>query len=102
MGETSRPTALEIADTAWAKPGAKPVGVEILPSTAFIPQPISWLWRHWLARGRLHLLAGAPGTGKTTIAMSFAASLSSGGTWPDGEGVEPSDVLIWSGEDDLA
>jgi putative DNA primase/helicase len=66
------------------------------------PEPVSWLWRDWLARGKLHLLAGAPGQGKTTIAMAMAATVSMGGRWPDGSRCEPGNVLIWSGEDDPA
>lgn len=66
------------------------------------PVPISWLWRHWIAVGKLLILAGAPGAGKTTLALSFAATLSSAGRWPDGSQCEAADVLIWSGEDDHA
>jgi len=75
--------------------------VEILPATAFNPEPIRWLWPGWLARGKLHLLAGAPGTGKTTIGVSTAAMVSSGGRWPDGSEIATGSVLIWSGEDDI-
>ena len=72
----------------------------ILKSAAdYTPEPINWLWRDWLALGKLHLLAGAPGTGKTTLAISLAATITSGGKWPDGTPVEAGNVLIWSGED---
>jgi len=43
---------------------------------------------------------GQPGTGKTTIALDFAATVSSGGRWPDGTLAEPGNVVISSGEDD--
>ena len=62
-------------------------------------EPIRWLWEDWLATGKLHILAGAPGTGKTTISLALAATISSGGRWPDGQGRRGS-VLVWSGEDD--
>ena len=66
-------------------------------------EPISWLWHGWIAAGKLHLLAGVPGTGKTTIALSLAAIVTRGGTWPDGTKYRrPSNVVIWSGEDDAA
>lgn len=65
-------------------------------------QPVLWLWQHWLAQGKVHLLAGAPGQGKTTIALAFAATVSAGGKWPDGQRCAPGNVLIWSGEDDPA
>ena len=64
--------------------------------------PVAWLWRDWLARGKLHLLAGAPGQGKTTIALAFAATVTSGGRWPNGASCKPGNVLIYSGEDDPA
>jgi KaiC/GvpD/RAD55 family RecA-like ATPase len=66
------------------------------------PQPISWLWRGWLARGKMHIIAGQPGAGKTTIAMKMAASVSAGGRWPDGSAAKEGNVVIWSGEDDHA
>src|SRR4029453_17304475 len=50
--------------------------------------------------GKFHVLGGQPGTGKTTIALDFAAIVSSGGRWPDGARAEAGNVLIWSGEDD--
>jgi hypothetical protein len=55
-----------------------------------------------LARGKLHVLAGAAGTGKTTIAMHFAACVSAGRPWPDGEIPKHGRVVIWTGEDDPA
>jgi putative DNA primase/helicase len=48
----------------------------------------------------LTILGGAPGCGKTTIALSLAATVTRGGTWPDGSQCRHSgDVLVWSGED---
>ena len=63
-------------------------------------ESIQWLWKDWLGQGKLHLLAGQPGTGKTTIAMQMAAIVSTGGNWPDGSQAKKGNVLIWSGEDD--
>jgi putative DNA primase/helicase len=48
----------------------------------------------------LHILAGAPGQGKTTIALTLAATITTGGRWPDGTKSELGNILIWSGEDD--
>lgn len=77
-------------------------GVILLCGDSLTPMPIAWLWRDWLALGKLHLLAGAPGQGKTTIAISFAATVTHGGRWPDGSHCPAGNVLIWSGEDDPA
>ena len=64
------------------------------------PEPVRWVWEGWLAAGKMHVLAGAPGTGKTTIALALTATLTSGGSWPNGTSAETGDVLIWSSEDD--
>jgi putative DNA primase/helicase len=74
--------------------------VALIRGDSVTPRPIHWLWRGWLAAGKFHVLGGQPGTGKTTIALDFAAIVSSGGRWPDGTLAEPGNVLIWSGEDD--
>jgi RecA-family ATPase len=64
--------------------------------------PIRLLWPGWLARGKLHILAGAPGTGKTTVALALAAAVTRGGSWPSGTSAPVGNVLIWSAEDDAA
>lgn len=75
--------------------------VDLIDMANVTPEPIRWLWPGWLARGKLHVLAGAPGTGKTTLAMDWAACISSGRSLPDGSSPPPGRVLIWSGEDDV-
>ena len=80
----------------------KPNGVVLTCGTELTPEPVQWLWQNWLALGKFHLLAGAPGQGKTTIAMSLAATVTIGGRWPDGTRGAAGNVLIWSGEDDPA
>jgi len=76
--------------------------VEIINGSTIVPRPITWLWQGWLAQGKLHILAGAPGAGKTTIALALAAVLTVGGRWPDGSRAPDGDVLVWSAEDDAA
>lgn len=74
--------------------------VELIDASTIKPKPIRWLWPGWLARGKLHVIAGAPGTGKTTAALSWCASITRGTAFPDGtRPAKPGRVLIWSGED---
>jgi putative DNA primase/helicase len=87
--------------------GGAPVGVyardvALIQASDLTPEPVCWIWNGWLAAGKMHILGGAPGTGKTTIAMSLAATVTSGGRWPDGTRVMPGNAVIWSGEDDPA
>lgn len=66
------------------------------------PELIDWLWGGWLARSKLHILAGSPSVGKSTLAMDLAARISSGSEWPDGTRASPARVVVWSGEDEPA
>lgn len=66
------------------------------------PKPVKWIWDGWLAKGKLHIFAGQAGTGKTTIAISMASTITTGGRFPDGSQSEKGSVLIWSGEDSPA
>jgi putative DNA primase/helicase len=62
-------------------------------------QPIHWHWKGWLALGKFEILAGTKATGKSTTAVSLAATTTVGGLWPDGTQAAPGDALIWSAED---
>jgi putative DNA primase/helicase len=61
----------------------------------------NWLWPGWLCSGKLHLIAGESGGGKTTVATKLAAIVSTGSTFPDGTPSSAGDVMIWSGEDSV-
>lgn len=56
--------------------------VDLVKASDIIPEATDWIWEGWLAAGKMHILGGSPGTGKTTISLSLAAVLSSGGIWP--------------------
>jgi putative DNA primase/helicase len=75
-------------------------GVNLICGSTLNPVKIEWLWNGWLAKGKPTIMAGEPGTGKTTIAIHMAAIVTTGGRWPDDSTCPEGDVLIWSGEDD--
>lgn len=83
-------------------PPAPADGVLLTCGDTLTPEPVRWLWPGWLALGKLAILAGAPGTGKTTIALNLAATVTTGTHFPDGTRAPLGDVLVWSGEDDHA
>lgn len=77
--------------------------VTILQGSAIQARAIHWLWPGYLPLGKLTLLAGEGGTGKSTIAFNFAATITKGAAWPDGSRCPVrGNVLIWSSEDDAA
>ena len=88
----------------WAKSDIPAVWkVNAVSAASIKPVAIRWLWPGWLAKGKLHILAGAGGTGKTTLLISLIATITTGGRWPDGTRCsEPGNALIWSSEDDPA
>ncbi|MDX8383939.1 MAG: AAA family ATPase, partial [Ghiorsea sp.] len=74
--------------------------VNLLCAADMTMTPIDWVWRGWLACGKMHIFAGVAGTGKTTIALNFAATITRGGKWADGTVAKKGSVFVWSGEDD--
>jgi putative DNA primase/helicase len=63
------------------------------------PRPIDWLWQPRLARGKITLIAGDPGLGKSQIGIDLHARLSSGNYWPDGTRAPRANSIILSAED---
>ena len=51
---------------------------------------------------RWSMIVGDPGMGKSQLAISIAATVTTGGTFPDGEKCEPGNVVMLSAEDDAA
>jgi putative DNA primase/helicase len=75
---------------------------DVLVSCAPDVRARKWVWEGHIEQGVYHLLSGVPGTNKTCTVLSFAATVTSGGKWPDGTRFEtPADVVMWSGEDDI-
>ena len=46
---------------------------------------VRWLWYPFIAIGKITLLQGDPGDGKSTLMMNLIAELSAGGATPDGQ-----------------
>jgi putative DNA primase/helicase len=66
------------------------------------PEAVEWLWPGRLARRKLTILVGDPGVGKSTVALSLAATLSQGTPWPDGTQASIGRTLIIASEDGVA
>ena len=65
--------------------------------------PIRWLWPGRIARGKLTMIAGHPGLGKSQLTCAIAAIVTTGGRWPvDGTPCDIGSVAMLSAEDDVA
>lgn len=85
----------------WTEAAKNDWRVNAVSASHITPTAIRWAWPGWLALGKLTILAGAGGTGKTTLTIGLAATMTCGGRWPDGEIFnERRSVIIWSSEDD--
>jgi len=68
------------------------------------PERIAWLWHGRVALGKVGLIDGDPGDGKSTLTIDIAARVSTGREMPDGTpGLPaPAGVVLLSAEDGLA
>jgi hypothetical protein len=65
------------------------------------PERLQWLSPGRLAAGKITILDGDPGLGKSTLLCEFAARISRGDALPGGEPAPPRLVVLMSAEDDL-
>ena len=65
--------------------------------------PVKWLWYPFIAVGKISLLQGDPGDGKSTMMLRLIAEMSKGGKTPDGQSFgRPQRVLYQCSEDGVA
>jgi len=102
QGESAVARCINAAISKAAHNTTRSPKVILTPLSDVDSAPINWLWKGHLAKGKLTLIAGQPGVGKTTLALNFAATVSREGAFPDGTRCARHNVIIWSGEDDIA
>lgn len=64
-------------------------------------QEVKWLWKPYIPAGKITILEGDPGKGKTTLALRLAAACSTGSPMPGMEPSEPMYVIYQTAEDGL-
>lgn len=65
------------------------------------PEKLEWLWPNRIPLGKMTLLVGHPGVGKSFLSLYMAAQVSSGRAWVDTFGGEkPGSVIVLTAEDD--
>ena len=89
--------------TTFVKPeDLVPVVLELTPAASIRTRPVRWLWEGWLPLGKVAMLDGRPGLGKSGMAIDIAARTTTGRQMPDGfdPGLGPRDVIVVTAEDD--
>lgn len=104
------------ADAEDSRPAAKDEAQRVCLADV-APVEVGWLWPGRIALGKVTLLAGDPGLGKSMVTLDIAARVSRGAGWPDEcsslapreesllaerEAYTPASVVLLSAEDDLA
>lgn len=66
------------------------------------PEMVTWTWPQRVARGKLTVLIGEVGTGKTRVTIDMTSRSTRRLPWPDGGEAPEGDVLMLTSEDGLA
>lgn len=75
--------------------------LKLTPAANVTVKKVCWLWEPYIPAGKVSLLQGDPGTGKSTFVMNLAAILTSGDPFPfEDERREPVSVIYQTTEDD--
>ena len=78
-------------------------GLQMIKMSEIQSQEVSWLWYPFIPYGKLTIIQGDPGDGKTTLVLNIAAKLSKGeGLDSEMKLSEPMNVIYQSAEDGLA
>jgi hypothetical protein len=88
-------------DRSFDEPG--PVASAVIVRLAdVVAEPIRWLWLNRIVRGKVNLIVGDPGLGKSTLALFIASRVTTGTDWPDGPRAPRGHVVILTAEDGIA
>ena len=80
------------------------MGTELLTYYSEVKaSPVKWLWYPYIALGKVTLLQGDPGDGKSTVMMNLMAEISRGGATPDGAAFgRPHKIIYQCSEDGVS
>ena len=75
--------------------------VEIIRMSEVDTQTVEWLWEPYIPFGKVTIVQGNPGEGKTYFAMYLTAACTNRQQLPNGELLEPFNVIYQTAEDGL-
>ena len=65
------------------------------------PERVRWLWSGWIPFGKVTVLDGDPGVGKSTVTLDLATRITTGACLPDGSLGSEGNVLLVTAEDGI-
>lgn len=82
---------------------AEPLDIVCRSFADIVPERLSWLWPGRIPRGKLTMIAGHPGLGKSQLTIYIASAVTTGKPFHESDEVrEPGNVVFLSAEDDPA
>ena len=75
--------------------------VEIIRMSEVNEQEVEWLWKPYIPFGKVTIIQGNPGEGKTTLALRLCAACTNRKSFPDMTELEPFNVIYQTAEDGL-
>jgi putative DNA primase/helicase len=99
--EDARLTAAATSSSVASERGI-PSSVRVITLSSVQPKAVEWLWPGYLPLGKLSILEGDPGLGKSTLSIAIAAAVTRGYGLPGMATTAPADVILITYEDDLA
>lgn len=79
------------------------IGLEIESYLNVKESEVEWLWYPYIPYGKLTLLQGDPGDGKSTFMIHIAACVTTASSLPDGNSIpEPQNVIYQCSEDNVS
>jgi putative DNA primase/helicase len=98
--KTATPNREQPVPAVVDEPSGRESALVLHRADAIAATPVEWLWPGRFALGKLSLLGGAVGTGKSNLAAALVAAVTTGGEWPCGEGRAPQgSAIMLCGED---
>lgn len=94
------PQSRNLGNNVFLEEGIRP---NLISLDSVEPRPVKWLWKNRIPQGKITLIIGDPGDGKSYLTIYIAAQITAGGTWPDSEiPISTGSVIILTAEDGLA
>ncbi len=93
--------AEEKTNTTPVSPSANSPPVKVISMADVQLEEVEWLWKPYIPFGKVCIIQGNPGEGKTTLALRLAAVCSTGEALPEMDVHEPFNVIYQTAEDGL-
>ncbi len=93
---------IERTKEAGKQPQEKKVTIISQKASQVEIRPIDWLWYQRIPKGKLSLLTGNPGVGKSQVTANITATITTGTAYTDGSSCNTGKVIFISAEDDTA